>query len=266
METLKINLPFQIPFFISTNVLKIEKSLKIKYGKYCTDSMSASDNLIYVNSENSELYTIIYKQQQYQTNSPVTIISHLIAENKRFSDNIWALHGAAIEHQGKAHLLLAPTTTGKTTLTAYLVHKGMSYITDDCILLERENKLIHPVSTPLHIRENGLKILSSLKHFNTQLPVIDELEGKRFIYTPFHITDTPLPLGNIFFLTRTTSINSTISVTHSEKIIQLLKSPLTNYTITKQYLSFVAEIAKYNCIELQYCDMEYAYEVIKTYG
>ena len=41
------------------------------------------------------------------------------------------LHGALVGKKGKTYLILAPSGTGKSTLTAHLVHNGWTCLTDD---------------------------------------------------------------------------------------------------------------------------------------
>ena len=91
--------------------------------------------------------------------SGILAIDEIISNNTEYDNSIFALHGAAVEWNGKAILFLASTTSGKSTLTSYLTKNGFGYITDDCILLDRTSCDIHPYSTPIYLRDGGLEIL-----------------------------------------------------------------------------------------------------------
>ena len=71
------------------------------------------------------------------------------------------LHGAAVEYKGLACLFLDPSNIEKT-LCAYLINIGFGYITEDCILLGRENLFVYACMTPLHIWDGKMNALKNI--------------------------------------------------------------------------------------------------------
>ncbi len=261
MYSIVIDMPFQTQFNIITNCSILLHELKLKYGRYAIDSYSQCLNIIRAIRQNDG-YIVTFRDFQQRTNFPLSLCGQIILENLEYDKSICALHGASLFYKEKAFIFLAPTTSGKTTLTAYLLNQGMSYITDDCILLDRENFFIHPCTTPLHLRKRGLEILRQYNLFQRPLPTIDEVSGKRFIYAPEHCVNSSVSFDKIYFIKRSETLNDLRILTTTEKIIALLKSPITHYPISGDYIQFISKIAQTKCFELQYCEMEYVYEVI----
>ncbi len=75
-----------------------------------------------------------------------------IAEKNFLSYRTDVLHGACVEKEGKALVFLAGTNTGKSTLTAELIHQGYRYISDDYVILSKDNTGIIPFHLPLKLR------------------------------------------------------------------------------------------------------------------
>lgn len=157
MYTLYLKLPFQTSFLITTNCRNVVQKLMIKYGGYISKIKEANINCILVSViKNANHYTISTPQSLSETSTPIDYIGQYITENTQFDEQVFALHGAAIEWKGQANLFLAPTTSGKTTLTAFMINHGCGYLTDDCVLVDRSNFNIHPHSTPIQLREGGI--------------------------------------------------------------------------------------------------------------
>ena len=53
-------------------------------------------------------------------------------------------------------------------------------------------------------------------------------------------------------------------MTTTEKLAELLHSPITPYPITSEYLKLLSRLAKEDCVRLKYSDMAYAAEVIQN--
>ncbi len=175
-----------------------------------------------------------------------------------------ALHGAAIAHNSRAHLFLAPTTAGKTTLTSHLVARGFDYITDDCILLDWDNFTVYPNITPLHLREGSLNVLKRYDALPPSLEFIDDPAYPRYTYTPANCITGPLPLGTIYFIIRTEDENRLEEMSGTEKMKALLKSPIQEYPLNSDYLRTIARLSRFPCYRLFYNDMDYVAEVIRN--
>ena len=174
------------------------------------------------------------------------------------------MHGGAVEYKNGAYLIVAATTSGKTTLTSYLVSNSFGYITDDCIILYRESFKIYPFTTPLHLRKGGYNALKALGCAPENYVFLDSVSIKRYVYTPNNSVSKPLPLKKIFFITRTEDTNILEEMNTTEKITALLKSPITEYEIDGSYLSFISKLSAIPCKRLYYSNMNYVAEVIKN--
>ena len=263
MKYINISAPFQTEFTIETSCAKIIDSLFLKHGKYATFSNECAKEhiTIAVDGKNCK---ITYRNNSIHTRDPFKTIEDLMYENRKYDSSIFAIHGGAVEHNGEAYLIIAATTSGKTTLTSFLVEHGFGYITDDCILLDREHLLIYPNTTPIHLRQGGYDVLKKLDAAPNRLQTLDSPSFYRYTYTPQNYINVPLPIKRIFFINRTQNQNKIEYMTPEEKIIALLKSPITYYKISSDYLSFIAKLTSLPCEKLFYSDMNFVYEVIKN--
>ena len=158
MTTVTLRRPYQTVFAIQTNCEKLVCSLHLQYGKYLCEG-GATDGSLITAIKQDAFYQIDFAGQTMKSDSSLEKIDAILFENTRFDDRVFAMHGAAVERRGQACLFLAATTSGKTTLAAYLASRGFGYITDDCILLHKDNRMVTPFCTPLHLREGGLEVL-----------------------------------------------------------------------------------------------------------
>jgi len=64
------------------------------------------------------------------------------------------LHCGAVAHHGRAVLLPGPTRSGKSTLVAELVRRGMPYLSDEYALIDAGGR-VHPYPRALLLRDRG---------------------------------------------------------------------------------------------------------------
>ena len=214
----------------------------------------------------SREYTVTIENMVMNTAHPIFHLNRFLFDNPSYDDNILALHGAAIEWRGQCHVFLASTTTGKTTLASYLTHCGCGYLTDDCVLLDRKSYMVYPFSTPFHLREGGLNVLKKYNASPKNSSKLFERDGDyRYVYTPKNTVECAIPLREIFFLERTETENALLPMSATDKLAALLKSPITVYPITAEYLRLLSEIGKNYCKCLKYCDINFVKEVVMRY-
>ena len=261
MNRYLINLPYQNKFLVITNTESICIGLTLKYGKYATiyTGEETPDNTIEAYT-NENGYTVKYKNEIYYVTSAIQAIIELIGKNRKYDESVYAMHGAAIEKDGQAYLFLARTGTGKTTLTAYLTLNGFGYITDDCILVHKDNLNISPCSTPIQMREGGLKVLKSyFPDFDEELKQVSD----RYALFPNKCVETVLPIKKIFFIDRT-DLNEIRELPSIDKNQLLLKSSLTGHKLSADILRFVSKLSKVKCYELKYKDLDFVLGVINN--
>ena len=263
MKTRFLLLPSQTTFSITTNSDSLIHLLYLKYGNYLSNHFHIADLDISV-IEKKQSFTISTKYYSCDTLQPLNEIDRYIFDHTTYDSSFLALHGAAVEYEGVAYLFLAPTTSGKTTLTSYLTNLGFGYLTDDCILLNKQSFHIHPFTTPIHLRKGGLTVLNRLGIELKEVQHLKEHENtERFVYSPKKCITTPIPLKTIFFIKRTENENCLKEINTIERITSLLKAPITNYELTSDYLRFLSKLSKEECYQLLYCDMNYVKELIE---
>ena len=248
MKIVTIAGPCQTVYEVHTNCGELLRSLRLQFGKYLLEGGGSSGLRIDAVKEGS-LYRVGFGGEERETDRPLLEIDDIFFTHTRYDENVFAAHGAALEWKGKAYLFLAATTSGKTTLAAYLVSRGLGYITDDCILIERESRRVIPYCMPMHLRQGGLEIL----------------RGRGYAYMPENCAEQPLPLEKIFFITRTEGENSLLPMGVNEKTAELMRSPITEYAVTGEYIRFLSRLARETeCFRLRYADLEFAAEVVEN--
>jgi hypothetical protein len=250
MNSLYIKRPFQQPNYeIISDDNKLLDMLRLQYGPFICDYPLPDTYCI-----NAEVFTY----------NPLYEIDSIIFETTVYDSSILALHGSSVEWNGKAYLFLAGTFSGKTTLASYLTSSGFGYITDDCILIDRDSFEVYPYNCPIQLRDGGLEVLEKLGKVPPNLQFLDDAVIQRYIYTPQNCVTQPLPLGGIYFIELNEIENMIVDISTNEKMTELMKSPITNYAITPEYLKLIARLSQKVCGKLIYKDMEFVAKTIKA--
>ena len=261
MNRYLIKLPYQNEFLIISNVENLYEDLTLKYGRYatvCYEDINIYNTIKAYSEENK--YTVKYQNKVYHVPSVIQVIIELIGKDRKYDESVYAMHGAAIEKDGEAYLFLAPTGTGKTTLTAYLTLNGFNYITDDCILVDKTDLTVSPCSTPIQMRSGGFEVLqSNIPNFNVELKQVSD----RYALFPTNCVKNSMPVKEIFFINRTDT-NEIRELPSIEKNQLLLKSSLTEYKLNADILRFISKLSKIKCSELKYKDLDFVLGVLKN--
>lgn len=267
MRSFLLQMPYQTTWRIEADCPRVIALLGMEYGGYITEVEVGGMADFCIGEGEGADYEIRVGEEFYHSEAPVHFLSRYLFEHPTYAPEVLAWHGAAVEWQGRAYVFLAATTTGKTTLTSYLVHSGFGYLTDDCVLLDRAELKVHPFSTPLHLREGGVAVLRDRGALPEILVCFEEKQGLcRYVYTPKTCVKQSLPLGEIFFLTRTESENALLPISSNDKLAALLRAPITEYPVTGDYLRFLSSVGKCYGKRLKYADMDFVKEVIMGYG
>ena len=149
MKTYLLKMPCQLAYVIETDCPILGSQLTLKYGRYISECDGVAVPDIKILKTGGE-YMVVIGEISEKTSSPIFCLNRFLFENPSYSPEMLALHGGAVEYCGKGYVFLAATTSGKTTLTSYLVHDGCGYITDDCVLIDRASLMLHPFAKPLH--------------------------------------------------------------------------------------------------------------------
>lgn len=138
-KTLYLSAPYQTAYSITTDNSDLEKLLRMRYGRYLTDE--SEDGRQYrsvVISKYRRAFNMQCGEKLYRTRVPLRAFDSYMLKTVEFDDKVIAFHASAVECGGKAYVFLARSGAGKTTLCAYLTAHGFGYITEDCVLIDRE--------------------------------------------------------------------------------------------------------------------------------
>ena len=83
-------------------------------------------------------------------------------------------HAAAVSRGGKSVLLPGTSGVGKSTLTAYLVGHGYSYLGDDLIAMAELDASLRPMPTCLSLKSGSWPILEQLYPMLPLLPTVNQ--------------------------------------------------------------------------------------------
>lgn len=104
--------------------------------------------------------------------SPHRVVGHVLWRlNKetirRSSDRYILFHASAAAHHGRGIAFPASMESGKTTLVAGLLRRGLHYVTDEAVAIDPDTLLAHPFPKALSIDPGSWDVLADLR------PVLD---------------------------------------------------------------------------------------------
>lgn len=199
-------------------------------------------------------YLLIINGKCINTRFPVQEIENIIFSEAIFDPSVFPLHGGGIETGGKAHLFLAPTHAGKTTLIAYLTQQGYTYINDDQILIDMNTLRVLPDIAPIHLRPESIPILKQYGYsINGNEIQIENI--RRIIYSPTKITSSELQIGNIFFIERSRTENVCQTIQCDEAVRLLMAGLISPKAYDGNRLKCAIRLAS-KCKRLVYSDLK----------
>jgi hypothetical protein len=87
------------------------------------------------------------------------VLAHLLWEINRLvferTGQRVHLHGAALARDGQALVLAGASRAGKSTLAAWLTHRGWGFLTDETALVDPETFTVAPFWRPIGVRRPG---------------------------------------------------------------------------------------------------------------
>ncbi len=117
-------------------------------------------------------------------------------------DFFLGIHAGVVGGPSGTLLMPGDPGSGKSTLTAALVHAGFRYFSDEMALL-RDDLRVMPLPLSLCIKSTGLAVLASRFPELQHLPVHDRADGKRVAYLPPPgtpmVSDAAAPVRAILF-------------------------------------------------------------------
>jgi hypothetical protein len=259
-----IRRPFYIPdVLIETDCEDLVSNLALVYGQYCTDREGDTPCLsVTVKKNAKDGYEIRGKGAGVRSVDPLQDLENIIYDGTTIREGIFGLHAGAVRIGQKAVVFVAPTSNGKTTLTTYFVRKGYDYITDDCVLIDMEQMVIHPFPKPIHLREGGIRALD-MAGVRPDTTLLDTGMLRRYIYTPPCPLQQDIGIGRILFLDRNETENEVTALKPAIAMQEILRSPITATRMDQRYIRFVHRLARYPCVVVVYKDMEFVHRYLE---
>ena len=93
-----------------------------------------------------------------------------------------SVHAAVVEKQGRALILSAPSSSGKSTLCAALVYSGWRLFSDEFALIEPSSGLLFPAPRPVALKEAAIEIIRGRHPDVVYGPEKRDVEGLRFVH------------------------------------------------------------------------------------
>lgn len=126
-----------------------------------------------------------YNGVECDVEDPLLQISKIISKIFYSLENVIVLHGALLERNGEGIIIIAPSGTGKTTLSMYLTDYGFKYISDDYVVITEDGKYTHNIVTPMRLRQGGINVLQKENLcFSRSLMQTFYGNKERYIYIP----------------------------------------------------------------------------------
>ena len=117
-------------------------------------------------------------------------------ELQKIRNDLFVIHSAALEYNGKACLLVAESGSGKSTTAWALLHNGFNYLSDELASIDLQKMQVYPYPHALCLKKEppqpfgfpqGTLFTSHTKHIPTQ-------------NLPSRVINSGVPLVAIFFV------------------------------------------------------------------
>jgi hypothetical protein len=182
---------------------------------------------------------------------------------QRLRSDLYFFHAAALEHGGRAYLLVAPSGSGKSTTTWALLHYGFSYMSDELGPVDLDTNEVHPYTHALCLKQEPPPAYP--------LPV-GVLRTTRTLHVPTSrlpsgVSDGPFPLAAIFFVQhnpkdRTPTIQP---LSKAEASIRLFANALNPLAHPGSGLDGSIKVATMNaCFKLTTADLPSSCQLVRT--
>ena len=119
------------------------------------------------------------------------IIYQCITDNKTGH----AIHAAAVSNREGTIILPGKSGCGKSTLTTWLVSQGCNYLTDELVLIAKDDHQIHPLTRPISIKSGSVAVLNSFLSVEEKDVLVGDkgfMLPHRLINNNFSINSHPL--------------------------------------------------------------------------
>jgi HprK-related kinase A len=93
-----------------------------------------------------------------------------------------AVHAAVVERGGRALMLPAPPSSGKSTLCAALVSAGWRLLSDEFALIDPSSGRLLPIPRPVSLKDASIELIRRRNPTAVFGPEAEDIEGCRFVH------------------------------------------------------------------------------------
>lgn len=269
MIQLKIKRPCHcVDIVIKTNSAKFSEQIKLFFQTFIDENTDddLNDTAAITVQFKNDVACIDADNEKYNgiTDNPMQKVVNFVYDNIKIEDDFFGMHAAAVAYRGNAYAFAASTGAGKTTLTSYLLNTGFDYITDDCVLINKNTLMVTPFCNTVHLRKGGLDILKKYNAEPQNIVKVSEGTVERYLYLPINRITEPVILKHIFFIERNEVKNETVTLPFSEIMPRLIKSAISPYIVSSGYLKFFSGLSRISGTFINYKDMDFIADYIKS--
>ncbi|MET0093409.1 MAG: hypothetical protein ABW120_07740 [Sedimenticola sp.] len=182
------------------------------------------------------------------------------------------IHAGVVGDSKQCFLLPAAAGSGKSTLTAALIHHGFEYFSDELALLQEEGMKVCPAPLALCVKESGIKTLSTYYPHLHKLNLHLRGDGKWARYMPPPTESIPHPdtlrsVGAIVFPQYTPGETTRLeNLGHMETLQLLMKECLiVNAHLDQEKVSALLKwIEETPCYRMPISDLNEAVTIFRT--
>lgn len=254
-------------FEITTDCNELYDKLQIYYGKIFCQELSnrlkyVVQTINYFNGELSTPITIVSKVLN-NTDLALSEILRYIRNNLCLEKAFNSYHASCVKIEDKTVMLVGGTSSGKTTLTAFLSHcPNTSVISEDITIVNYNDCTVSPLQRPLFLRMNSYELLTNDYNISFQNPRFTIYSGSERIMVK-NVECCLLDEAKftaILFLNLDKDLQCTKEINGFES---LLENSYSNFDFHKNVCSALSLSCRVPSFCFHYYNLEDAYEVIK---
>ncbi len=254
-------------FEITTDCNELYDKLQIYYGEIFYQKLSnrlkyAVQTINYSNGKLSIPTTTVSKALN-NTDLALSEILRYIRNNLYLEKVFNSYHASCVKIEDKTVMLVGGTSSGKTTLTAFLSYcPNATIISEDITIVNYNDCTVSPLHRPLFLRINSYKLLSNDYNIRFHTPRFVTYSGSERVM----VKDVECclldkaELTAILFLKLDKDLQRTKEINGFES---LLENSYSNFDFHKNVCSALSLSCRVPSFSFHYYNLEDAYEVIK---
>lgn len=177
--------------------------------------------------------------------------------------HLFQIHAGAVERDGKALLLPAPSGSGKTLLVLGLVKRGFKFLSDDVALVEPDRAFLQPLPMSPVVKGYAFSLLRALDLSVGADVYRNPLNGEKLYY--FDLADissnpvgVPSSVRFIFFPSHNPTAESSLNpVSKAEAAARIIKNSLNfDASVTSRIDLVTRLVGKARCFDLRFKHMD----------